>query len=48
VPFLAVDRMVLGWVCHVFPKARSARAIVRPDTRTAQRSNDRSAQLSFQ
>jgi transposase InsO family protein len=32
VPFLAVDRMVLGWVCHVFPKASSALAIVRPDT----------------
>jgi hypothetical protein len=31
-PFLAVDRFVLGWVCHLFPKARDALAIVRPDT----------------
>src|SRR5262245_43314050 len=31
-PFLAVDRFVLGWVCHLFPKARRALAIVRPDT----------------
>src|SRR5512143_952331 len=32
VPLLAVDRMVLGWVCQLFPKAREALAIVRPDT----------------
>jgi hypothetical protein len=32
VPFLAVDRMVLGWVCQLFPKTREALAIVRPDT----------------
>lgn len=31
-PFLAVDRVLLGWVCHLFPKARGALAIVRPDT----------------
>ena len=24
VPFLAVDRMVLGWVCQLFPKTREA------------------------
>jgi hypothetical protein len=30
--FSAVDRMVLGWVCHLCPKARGALAIVRPDT----------------
>jgi hypothetical protein len=30
--FLAVDRFVLGWVCRLFPKARDALAIVRPDT----------------
>jgi hypothetical protein len=29
---LIADRVVLGWVCHLFPKARSAFAIVRPDT----------------
>jgi hypothetical protein len=23
VPFLAVDRMVLGWVCQLFPKTRT-------------------------
>jgi len=32
VPFLAVDRMVLGWVCQLFPKTREALAIVRSDT----------------
>jgi len=32
VQFLAVDRMVLGWVCHLFPKTREALAIVRPGT----------------
>jgi hypothetical protein len=31
-PFLAVDRFVLGWVCHLFPKAYDALAIFRPDT----------------
>jgi hypothetical protein len=31
-PFLAVERVVLGWACHLFPKARGALAIVRPDT----------------
>jgi hypothetical protein len=30
VPFL--DRIVLGWVCQLFPKTREALAIVRPDT----------------
>jgi hypothetical protein len=30
--FLAVDRFILGWVCHLFPKARDALAIVRPET----------------
>jgi len=29
VPFLAVDRMILGWVCQLFPKTREALAIVR-------------------
>src|SRR5262249_32752705 len=29
---LIADRVVLGWVCHLFPKARNALAIVRPDT----------------
>jgi transposase InsO family protein len=32
VPFLVVDRMVLSWVCQLFPKAREALAIVRPNT----------------
>jgi hypothetical protein len=32
IPFLAVDRVVLGWTCHLFPKARGALAIVRPDS----------------
>jgi transposase InsO family protein len=30
--FLAVDRFILGWICRLFPKARDALAIVRPDT----------------
>jgi hypothetical protein len=32
VPFLAVDRMVLGWVCQLFPKTRKVFAIVRSET----------------
>jgi transposase InsO family protein len=32
VPFLDVDRMVLGWVCQLFPKTRKALVIVRPNT----------------
>ena len=32
VRLLAVDRMVLGWVCRLFPKTREALAIVRSDT----------------
>src|SRR6266566_9148804 len=32
VRFSVLDRMVLGWVCHLFPKSRDALAIVRPDT----------------
>jgi hypothetical protein len=31
-PFSAIDRMVLGWVCHLCPTACGALAIVRPDT----------------
>ena len=31
-PFRAVDRFVLDWACHLFPKAREALAIIRPDT----------------
>jgi transposase InsO family protein len=29
-PFRAIDRFVLGWACHLFPKARDALAIIRP------------------
>ncbi len=29
---LTVDKVVLGRVCHLFPKACDALAIVRPDT----------------
>ena len=31
-PFMAADRLVLGWVCRLFPNARDALAIVRPET----------------
>jgi transposase InsO family protein len=31
-PFSVIDRTLLGWVCHLCPKARGALAIVRPDT----------------
>src|SRR4029077_215877 len=31
-PSRVVDRMVLRWVCQLFPKAREALAIVRPNT----------------
>jgi hypothetical protein len=32
VPFRAINRIVLGWVCQLFPRTREALAIVRPDT----------------
>ena len=31
-PFMAADRLVLGWICRLFPNARDALAIVRPET----------------
>ena len=31
-PFTATDRLVLGWVCRLFPKTCGALAIVRPET----------------
>jgi len=29
--FMATDRLVLGWTCWVFPNARDALAVVRPE-----------------
>jgi len=31
-PFMATDKLVLGWVCRLFPTARDALAIVQPET----------------
>src|SRR4249920_2017796 len=31
-PFRAADRLVLAWVCRLFPKTCDALAIVRPET----------------
>jgi hypothetical protein len=31
-PFMAADRLVLGWVCRLFPSACDALAIIRPET----------------
>jgi len=31
-PFMAPDRLVLGWLCRLFPNACDALAIVRPET----------------
>ena len=31
-PFIATDKLVLGWVCRLFPNARDTLAIVRPET----------------
>ena len=31
-PFVAADRLVLGWACRLFPNARDALAIVQPQT----------------
>jgi hypothetical protein len=31
-PFVAADRLVLGWACRLFPTARDALAIVQPET----------------
>jgi hypothetical protein len=30
--FSLTDRLVLGWICRLFPNARGALAIVRPET----------------
>ena len=29
---MAADRLVLGWICWLFPNARDALAVVRPET----------------
>ena len=31
-PFMVTDKLVLGWVCRLFPNVRDALAIVRPET----------------
>ena len=31
-PFMAADRLVLGWICRLFPNARDALTVVRPET----------------
>jgi hypothetical protein len=31
-PFISIDRLILGGVCRLFPKMYDALAIVRPDT----------------
>ena len=31
-PFMAADKLVLGWVCRLFRSARIALAIVEPET----------------
>ena len=31
-PFMAADRLVLGWICRLLPNARDALAVVRPET----------------
>ena len=31
-PFSASDRWILGWICRLFPNARDALAVVRPET----------------
>ena len=31
-PFMITDKLVLGWVCRLFPNVRDALAIVRPET----------------
>ena len=31
-PFVAADRLVLGWACRLFPNARDALALVLPQT----------------
>jgi hypothetical protein len=30
-PFIAADRLVLGWICRLFPSASGALAVVRPE-----------------
>ena len=31
-PFVAADRLVLGWACRLFPNVRDAPAIVQSET----------------
>jgi transposase InsO family protein len=31
-PFRTIDKLVLGWTCRLFPNARDALAVVRPET----------------
>ena len=31
-PFISIDRLILGGICRLFPKAYDTLAIVRPDT----------------
>jgi transposase InsO family protein len=31
-PLMAADRFLLGWICRLFPSARAALALVRPET----------------
>ena len=31
-PFMVMDKLVLGWACRLFPNVRDALAIVRPET----------------
>jgi hypothetical protein len=31
-PFIAADRLVLAWICRLFPNVRDALAVVRPET----------------
>ena len=33
--FMTADRLMLGWVCSLFPNACDALAIVRPETGSA-------------
>jgi hypothetical protein len=30
--FIATDKLLLGWLCQLFPNVRSALTIVRPET----------------
>jgi hypothetical protein len=47
-PFMATEKLVLGWICRLFPNARDALAIVQPETVSALASRGLSILLALE